>query len=209
METITAISFQDSKRAYDAMTKLSELDQQGQVGVYEARVVERAATGEITGKESVRGTGDDTGLATASGGLIGVLIGVLAGPVGMLLGGSMGLFTGAVIDLDTDDRDDSVLSSFVRHIKPGETAVLAHLDEQSYEVLDNAMHTLGGDVVRQPAAEVEAELAAAEEARRKAEDEARKELRKERKEQKKEEIDHKLDDLKSRFRKPEKAGAAS
>ena len=115
-----------------------------------------------------------------------MLIGVVAGPVGMLLGGSMGLLTGGVIDLDTDERDDSVLSSFVRHIQPGETAVLAHVNEQSDEVVDNAMAGLGGSVLRQGAAEVEAELAAAEEARRKAEHEARMELRQERQAQKKE-----------------------
>jgi uncharacterized membrane protein len=209
METIIAVSFGDSNRPYDAVTKLKELDQQGQIEVYEARVVERGTTGELVVKDSVRGSDTDVGVATASGGLIGLLIGVLAGPVGMLLGGSMGLLTGAVIDLDTEDRDDSVLSSFVRHIQPGETAVLAHLNEQSNEVVDNAMAGMGGDVLRQPATEVEAELAAAQEARDKAEHEARKKLRKERQEQKKEEVDHKLDELKAKFRKPEKTGAAS
>jgi hypothetical protein len=121
----------------------------------------------------------------------------------------MGLLTGGVIDLDTDERDDSVLSSFVRHIQPGETSVLAHVNEQSDEVVDNAMAGLGGSVLRQGAAEVEAELAAAEEARRKAEHEARKELRQERQAQKKEEIDHKLNELKAKFRRSDKAASAS
>ena len=208
METIIAISFEDSNRTYGAVTKLQELDQQGQLELYEARVVERGSTGELVVKESVRGRADDVGVATASGGLIGLLIGVVGGPVGMLLGGSMGLVTGGVIDLDTDERDDSVLSSFVRHIQPGETTVLAHVNEQSNEVVDNAMAGMGGSVLRQGAAEVEAELAAAQEARRKAEDEARKELRQERQAQKKEEIDHKLNELKAKFRKPEKAAAS-
>jgi uncharacterized membrane protein len=209
METIIAVSFHDSSRAYEAVTKLKELDQQGQIAVYEARVVERAANGQLIDKDSVRGSGDETGIATASGGLIGLLIGVLAGPVGMLLGGSMGLMTGAIIDFDTEDRDDSVLSSFVRHVRPGETAVLAHLNEQSDEVVDNAMRDMGGGVLRRPAAEVESELAAAEEARAEAEHEAREKLRKERHEQKKEEIDQKLDALKAKFRKPEKTPAAT
>ena len=209
METIIAVTFDDANRVYDAVTKLKELDQQGQVGVREARVIERGPQGEIVDKEAVRGSGDFTGIATASGGLIGLLIGVIGGPVGMLLGGSMGVMTGAVIDLDTDERDDSVLSSFVRYVQPGETALLAQLEEQAYEVVDNAMAGLGGNVLRQLAAEVEAELAAAAEAREKAEQEARKELRKERQQQKKEEIDTKLDDLRAKFRKSEKAGAAN
>ena len=207
MESIIAVSFDDSSRAYDAVTKLQEMDQQGQLDVQEVRVVERSRDGQLIDKESVRGSADETGIATASGGLIGVLIGVLAGPVGMLLGGSMGLMTGAIIDFDTEDRDDSVLSSFVRHIKPGETAVLAHLIEQSEEVVDNAMAGMGGSVLRRPAAEVESELAAASEARREAEHEARKKLRKDREKQKKEEIDQKLADLKAKFGKREKAHA--
>lgn len=209
METIIAVSFEDAKRPYEAVTKLQELDQQGQVEVYEARVVERYANGQYVIKESVGGSGYDAGVATASGGLIGLLIGVIGGPVGMLLGGSMGLMTGAVIDLDQDERDDSVLSAFVHAIPPGRTALIAHVDEQTYEVVDTAMDALGGDVIRRPAVQVEAELAAAQDARDQAEHEARKELRRERKDQKKEEIDRKLTELKSKFRKPEKAGAAS
>ena len=37
METIVAVSFDASRRAYDAVTKLQELDQQGQLQVHEAR----------------------------------------------------------------------------------------------------------------------------------------------------------------------------
>lgn len=206
METIIVVSFEDANRAYDAVTKLKELDQQRQISLYEGRVVERGANEQLIVKDSIQGDDDNVGMATASGGLIGLMVGVLAGPVGMLLGGSLGLMTGAVIGLDTDERDDSVLSSFNRHIKPAETAVLAHLDEQSYEVVDNAMRHLGGTVTRSLASEVEAELAAAQEARDKAEHEARKQLRKEREQQKKGEIDSKLEELKAKFHK---AGAAS
>jgi len=209
METIIAVSFEEANRAYDAVTKLTELDHQGQIELVEGRVVERDASGQLVVKDRVGGRGDESGLATASGGLIGLLVGVLAGPVGMLLGGSMGLMTGAVIDLDSGERDDSVLSSFTRHVGAGETAVLAHLNEQSPEVVDSAMGGMGGNVLRRPAAAVEAELAAAQEARDNAEHEARKKLREERQGQKKEEIQGKLDDLKAKLRKPEKATAAS
>jgi uncharacterized membrane protein len=209
METIIAVSFDTSTGAYDAMTKLKELDQQGQAGVYEARVVERDLTGRLIVKDTVEGGDDDRGIATVSGGLIGMLIGVLAGPVGMLLGGSIGLTTGAVIDLDLDDRDDSVLSAFARRVQPGQMALFAHLNEQSYEIVDNAMRGMGGKVFRRPAADVESELAAAQEARDVAEHEAREKLRKEHREQKKEEIDSKLDALRAKFRKPEKTSAAS
>jgi uncharacterized membrane protein len=209
METVIAVSFDDPNRPYEAVTKLKELDQQGQVSMYEGRVVERDSNGQLVVKDTVQGADDDRGVATVSGGLVGLLLGVIAGPVGMLLGGSIGLMTGAVIDMDVDDRDDSVLSAFARQVKPGQTGVFAHLNEQSYEVVDNAMAGMGGNVLRRPAADVESELAAAQEARDVAEHEAREKLRKEHQKQKKEEIDSKLDALRAKFRKPEKTPAAS
>jgi uncharacterized membrane protein len=209
METIIAVSFDRSNTAYDAVSKLKELDRQGQVTLHEGRVVERDATGQLVVKDNVLGGDDEQGMTTVSGGLIGLLIGVLAGPVGMLLGGSIGLMTGAVIEMDVDDRDDSVLSAFARQVQPGTTAVLAHLSEQSNDIVDNAMVGMGGSVLRRPAVDVETELAAAQEARDVAEHEARERLRKEHREQKKEEIDTKLDALRAKFRKSEKTATAT
>jgi uncharacterized membrane protein len=199
METVVAITFGRPKEAYEALTKLKELDQQGQLGLYEGGVVERDVTGRLVVEDQVDGSNDDVGIATASGGLIGLLIGVLAGPVGMLLGGSIGLMSGSIVDLTAYDDDDSVLSAFSRHVGPGETAVLAQLDEQSYEVVDSAMARLSGSVLRRLADEVRAELAAAEDARKKAEHEARKKLRQERHKQREDDIDAKLDSLRAKF----------
>jgi hypothetical protein len=138
-----------------------------------------------------------------------MLIGVLAGPVGMLFGGSMGLLTGAVIDLDQGDEDDSVLSAFSRHIQRGDTAVLAELSEPSYEVVDSAMGALSGKVLRRPTEEVRAEIAAAADARETAEREARKKLRDERHKQRKDEVDAKLDALRAKFHKEKQARAGN
>jgi uncharacterized membrane protein len=206
METVVAVSFASPAPAYEALTKLKELDGQGQLRMREGGVVAREANGQLVVKDRI-GDDDDVGLATASGGLIGLLIGVLAGPVGILLGGSLGLLTGSMFDLtsvDEEDEEDSVLGSFARHIGAGRTAVLALLDEQSDEVVDTAMQSLGGDVLRRPADDVAAELSAAADARDKAEKEARKKLRAERRESRKEDVDAKLDALRARFHKSAK-----
>jgi uncharacterized membrane protein len=211
MENVVAVSFAEPSKAYEALTKLKQLDQQDQIELQEGGVVERDATGQLVVKDRIGDTDDDAGIATASGGLLGLLIGVLGGPVGMLLGGTLGLATGGIIDLDTQDREedetDSVLGRFARYMQTGQTAVLARLDEQSNEVVDSAMGGLGGNVLRRPAAEVEAELAAAAEARDTAEREARKKLRKERQEARKEEVDAKMDALRAKFRKSDTASS--
>ena len=58
---------------------------------------------------------------------------------------------------------------------------------------------LGGEVVRRPVAEVEAELAAAEDAARAADEEARRKLREERKAEQKEKVQQKIDELKAKL----------
>ena len=59
-----------------------------------------------------------------------------------------------------------------RAIKPNETALIAHVTEPAVEVIDTEMERLGGEVVRRPVADVEAEIVAAEDAAMVAEEEA-------------------------------------
>lgn len=67
------------------------------------------------------------------------------------------------------------------------------------------MSGLGGTVFRRPVADVEAELAAAAEAERKAKHEARKELRRSRKESDKAAVKAKVDELKAKLHREQKA----
>jgi ElaB/YqjD/DUF883 family membrane-anchored ribosome-binding protein len=85
MENVLAVNFADDANAYEALSKLKELDGQGQVEVAGAAVVARAENGTITVKDEV---GDSGYTGTATGGIIGLVIGILGGPFGVLLGGS-------------------------------------------------------------------------------------------------------------------------
>jgi uncharacterized protein DUF1269 len=99
--------------------------------------------------------------------------GIIGGPVGMLLGGTYGALVGSLFDIDDIATTDSVLGEISNQIQPTRTAVLAHVTEQSPEVIDTAMARLGGQVMRRPVFEVEQEIAAAQEAEWNAEREAR------------------------------------
>ena len=89
---------------------------------------------------------------------------------------------GSLVDLDEAEETESVLSQISASVRPGHTALLAQVTEQSPEVVDTAMARLGGTVLRRPVADVEAEIAAAEKAQREAKREAAKELRRGRRE---------------------------
>ena len=167
-------------------------------------VVQRAEDGTLRVKE---GDADDFPVGTwaggviggTTGGIVGLTLGALGGPLGLLLGGTGGALLGSLIDLDDADRAESVLATMARAIEPGKTALIAHVTEPAVEVVDTEMERLGGEIVRRPVYEVEAEIAAAEDAARVADEEARRKLREEKSAEQKEKVQHKIDELKAKM----------
>jgi uncharacterized membrane protein len=177
-ENVMVVRFAEPSKAYQALSVMKECDADGRIGLESAAVVERTPTGELRMPESA----DNVGLVgTASGSLIGMLIGVLGGPVGVLLGWGTGALMGGALDIDRAVTSDEALTVLGKAIPPGATAVIASVKEPAVEVLDGEMKKLGGDVTRQPVADVMAELDAAEEAADAAAREARRTIREKRK----------------------------
>lgn len=208
-ENVLVVTFgadpENDKNAYQALTDLKQLDAQDQIKIAGGAVVTRDFDGHVGVKSEV---GDDPYTGMAAGGTIGLLVGIIGGPLGVLLGGATGVMVGSLFDLDDVETTESVLSEISKQVQPTRTAVLAQVAEQSPEVIDTAMAQLGGEVMRRPIGEVEAEIAAAQEAQRKAKREARKELHKARVQQHKEDTHAKVEKLKSKLQGP-KAGAGA
>jgi uncharacterized membrane protein len=196
MENVLSMNFTEDGNAYEALTTLKELDEQGQVALEGAAVVMRHEDGTIAIKDEV---GDIGYTGTATGGIIGLIVGILGGPIGVLLGGATGVLIGSLFDMDDLDETDSVLSRMSRTVRVGHASIVAELDEQSPEVVDTAMQRLDGKVLRVPLADVEAEIAVAEEAQRAAKQEARKKLHEERRKEAKEKVQAKIAELKSKL----------
>ena len=194
-ENVIVVSFAEDNSAYEAFTNLKELGEQGQVSIEGAAIVQRGEDGRIVTKDAVDG---DQFAGTATGGLIGLLVGILGGPFGVLIGGATGLLVGSLYDMDEAVETESVLAQISSAIRPGQTIVLAEVEEQSDNVVDQAMARLGGTVLRRSVDEVEAEVAAAEHAERAAKREARKQLLETRRSRGKEEIRRIVDSLKAR-----------
>src|SRR3954452_1925622 len=196
-ENVIVTTFSEDSRAYEALARLKELAAGDQIDLHDGAVVARAGDGTLhlhdeTGNE-------DDGLATLTGGTIGLLIGILAGPLGVLLGGALGVLAGAIVDAEDDDETDSVLEHISRSIGIGETAVLADLDESGTTAVDAVMAALDGSTTRYARRDVEAEIAGAEEAAHKARVKARKELHHQRREATVEKVQAKLRELRERL----------
>jgi uncharacterized membrane protein len=203
-ENVLAVSFSEHANAYEALSRLKELDAQREVNVREAAVVVRGEDGKIVSKEQI---GDETWEGTASGGLIGLLIGVLGGPLGVIVGGATGVLVGSLFDMDDADDTESVLAEISKSVRVGSPALLADVIEESQVAIDAAMANLGGTVLRRSAGDVQAEVAAAEEAQREAKKKARKELHDARHKRQKEEIDAKVADLRAKLDRQKKPAA--
>ncbi len=195
MENIVLVTFTEPSRAYQAMSELRRLSDEGALGVRTAAMVERQADGQFRvpeGSESI-GLG-----GTAAGGAIGALVGALAGPLGLLLGGATGAIVGAVADVDEADASEILLGTVIHTVPPGATALVADVDEPAPEVLDAVMVRVGGTVTRWSRLGVEAELEAAEEAAQAAQREARRVLRERRKAEGRQGLGDKMSELKDK-----------
>jgi uncharacterized membrane protein len=196
-ENVIVTTFSEDSSAYEALARLKELAAEDQIDLHDGAVVERSQDGTLHVRDE--SGNEDEGLATLTGGTIGLLIGILAGPLGVLLGGAMGLLAGAIVDAEDDDETDSVLEHISRSIGNGETAVLADVGETGPAAVDAVMAGRDGRVTRYVRTDVEAEIAGAEEAAHKARVKARKELRHQRREATVEKVQAKLRELRERL----------
>jgi uncharacterized membrane protein len=205
-ENVIAVSFSEDANAYEALSRLKELDAKGDVGVRGAAVVVRDDDGKIVTKDQI---GDESVEGTVTGGLVGLLVGVLGGPLGVIVGGATGVLVGSLFDDDDTDQTESALADISKSIRVGSTGVLADVSEEDPVAIDAVMANLGGTVIRRSAGDVQAEVAAAEEAQREAKKQARKELRDARHKKQRTEIDAKLADLKAKLSRQKKPAATA
>ena len=201
-----AVSFSEHSSAYEALSRLKELDARDEVGVRGAAVVVREEDGKVVTKEEI---GDERWEGTVGGGLVGLLVGVIGGPVGVLIGAATGVLVGSLFDEDDEDATDSALADISKSVRVGSPSLLADVIENSPVAIDAAMAKLGGTVLRRAGGDVRAEIAATEEAQREAKKEARKELRDARKKKQKDEIDAKLEALKAKLGRHKEPAASS
>jgi uncharacterized membrane protein len=200
-ENVVLVTFEEESKAYQAATVLKEASAEGRIDLHAAAVAQRAEDGTLRVKE---GDADDFPVGTwtggviggTTGGIIGLTLGTLGGPLGLLLGGTGGVLLGSLLDIDDADRAESVLATMARAIEPGKTGLIAHVTEPAVEVVDTEMERLGGEVIRRPVVDVEAEIVAAEDAAMAADEEARRKLREERSAERKEKVQQKIDELK-------------
>ena len=180
------VTFEEDSKAYEALTRLKQASSAGRVGVTSAAVVERGIDGRISVPEGADGV---IGTGIMGGGLLGLLLGVFGGPVGVFFGFGAGALFGSLFDIQRAERESGVLEVIADALPLGGKALVAELDEYAVEVVDGEMSSLGGTVLRVPAAEVLAAVESAEKAADAAEREVARVMHEERKQHHKAKLD--------------------
>jgi uncharacterized membrane protein len=196
VDSVVVVGFYENDKAYEGFSALKSLSDQQQLTARSAAVVERDQGGKLQVKDSFD---DETGAATAGGGLVGMLLGVIAGPYGMLLGLTGGALAGGSFELNRGDEQDEVLTQLNAAINPGHTVLVAQVNEPTTQVLDKAMGDLGGVVIRKSEADVLTELEAAQDAANAAQAAARKAVREKKMAEIKEKREDRIAALKAKF----------
>ena len=159
MRNYIAVVFNDSAKAYQGLSALWVLDDEGAVTVHGTAVVHRNSWGafEVDTKHT------NPALATAAGVGIGALLGLLAGPAGAAVGAAggaaIGAATGGVVGLTTDlvrsDNRDQAAAEARLVIGNGQSAVIADVSEDWTTPIDTRMRELGGVVYRRSTSAVD------------------------------------------------------
>jgi len=144
MTNLVVISFKNEPQAFAGSHRLMELESHGGITVYEKVIVKKDLNGETSAIQ------DDTsgGLRVLSGMALGTLIGALAGPVGILVGMVSGTLSGALLETNYYDFSDDFISKVYSRLQPGTVAIVAEIYEEGPAMVENAMESLGGTILR-------------------------------------------------------------
>lgn len=152
MHNFVAAVFDDSRKAYEALHELWELDGRGDITVHGTGVIHRDELGQI--RVDTKETHPALGTAVGVG--IGALLGALAGPAGAAVGAAGGAGIGAatggavgmIADLDRADTRQEAADETRFVLGPGQSAVIADVSEDWTTPIDRSIQKLGGKVYR-------------------------------------------------------------
>ena len=159
MRNYIAVVFNNSRKAYEGLHALWELDHAAEITVHGAAVVHRDSLGEI--QVDTKETHPVLGTAVGVG--MGALLGALAGPAGAAagaaggaaIGAASGAAVGGLVDLDRADTRDQAASETRFVLGIGESAVITEVSEDWTRPIDTRMRELGGVVYRRAKSNIE------------------------------------------------------
>jgi len=150
MNKMLVAVFDSETSAYEGLSALKTLHQDGDLTLYATAVLVKDASGKVNMKQ----VAEEGPIGTALGMLAGSMVGLLAGPVGMAVGASMGGLTGLISDFQKSGLDAQFVDDVSKALGPGKAAVLADVEETWTAPVDARVAKLGGIAFRRLRSEV-------------------------------------------------------
>jgi uncharacterized membrane protein len=150
MNKMLVAVFDAEPAAYEGLSALKDLHEDGAITLYATAVIGKDASGIVSVKQSA----DQGPVGAALGLLTGSLLGLLAGPVGVALGAPAGGLTGLLFDLVRSGIDADFLDEVSQALTPGKVAVLAEVEETWVTPVDTRLGKLGAVILRRQRSEV-------------------------------------------------------
>jgi uncharacterized membrane protein len=140
---VTAV-FKNQNDAYDAAREIERLDDDV-VRVKQAALVTKDSKGNLRVPDT---KGDQVPWGTLGGPVVGGLLGLIAGPAGAAAGAGAGLLAGWTGDMVKLGMDEDVIQSVGSEVNPGDSAIVAEIEEGSTQPVDEIVTSRGGRIYR-------------------------------------------------------------
>jgi uncharacterized membrane protein len=142
--------FGSERMAFEGLTALKDLHQDGDITLYGSTVIAKDPAGTV----SVRQEADSGPIGTLVGIVTGGLVGLLGGPAGVAVGAYIGGFGGLTYDLFEAGVGIDFVDEVSASLTPGKAAVIADIDEMWVTPIDTRLGELGGTTFRRLPGEV-------------------------------------------------------
>jgi uncharacterized membrane protein len=125
MNKMLVAVFENEIAAFEGLSALKDLHQNGDITLYATAVLSKNADGQL----QLKSAADRGAVGSATGLLAGSLIGLIGGPVGMAIGAASGYFAGLLFDVSADGVNFKFLDEVSAALTKGKSAIVAEVDE--------------------------------------------------------------------------------
>jgi len=141
MENLVVTTFQNAQAAGDGLNRLKELDQLGDISIYNMAMIRKTDEKQF---ELLHHEGPDTEAMPATGAITGSLIGAIAGPLGMAIGMLTGVMVGSLDEHGSEDRASEFLDRVSKQLTPGTYAIVLDVEEDGEFIVNSYMEPFQG-----------------------------------------------------------------
>jgi uncharacterized membrane protein len=150
MNKILISVFDTEQAAFEGISALKDLHQDGDITMYASAVIAKDAQGQV----AVRQAADRGPIGTLVGVVTGSLVGLLGGPVGMAVGAYVGGTGGILYDLFNAGFGVDMVDEVGAALTPGKAAIVADIDESWVTPVETRLGAMGGTTFRRLPGEV-------------------------------------------------------